>query len=346
MKKETIWILLLILVVGGTIFLLVRKPKEEIIEEGDDTVVEEVEEEREEEGDGEEEDTEEEDEEGQEEESENVGETDFSEFSSDTQVLGEESEATFTIDAIEDVSRDGFHQFTFTLLTEDEEEPFVTASYLSNQGVVRLDFQGIDGDNSGIGYQQERRIDEKGVLRIYHNISGQADQELYDIGVSGSTIFYLTSEQLEEGTWTVILQVKYPGSTDVDVDLGSEEFSEDIQSIEGVTAEDGAAISSYTYSGTSGLLKLVWTVNSNADNPIPSVTAQYNSEDDLVVTFESLSMDRVASFADTLTLPSSITAEVERDGETSTYTFTGMDGVREYKLSASLSPNQVILEIR
>jgi len=342
MKKKTIWILLFILIVGGVIFLLVRTPKEEMIEEEDDAVVEEVEEEEEEE----EVDMEEEDEEGQEEESENVGETDFSEFSSDVQVLGKESEATFTIDSIEDVSRDGFHQFTFTLLTEEEDEPFVTASYLTNQGVVRLDFQGIGGDNSGIGYQQERRVDEDGVLRIYHNISAQADQELYDIGVSGSTIFYLTSEQLEEGTWTVILQVKYPGSTDVDVDLGSEEFTEEVQSIEGVTAENGVTISSYTYSGTSGLLKLVWMVNSDVDNPIPSVTAQYNSEDDLVVTFESLSMDRVASFADTLTLPSSITAEVEREGETSTYTFTGMDGVREYKLSASLSPNQVVLEIR
>jgi hypothetical protein len=345
MKKKTIWTLILILLVGGVIFLIVRKPKEEVVEEGDDTVVEEVEEVEEDEDIEEEQELEEEDA-GQEEETEDTGETDFSEFSSDTQVLGEESEATFTIDSIEDVSRDGFHQFTFTLLTEDEEDPFVTASYLSNQSVVRLDFQGIAGDNSEIGYQQERGIDENGVLKIYHNISAQADQELYDIGVSGSTIFYLTSEQLEEGIWTVILQVKYPGSTDVDVDLGSEEFSEELQSIEGVTAEDGAAISSYTYSGTSGLLKLVWTVTSDADNPIPSVTAQYNSEDDLVVTFDSLSMDRVASFADTLTLPSSITAEVERDGETSTYTFTGMDGVREYKLNASLSPNQVILEIR
>jgi hypothetical protein len=211
--------------------------------------------------------------------------------------------------------------------------------------VVRVDFQGISGDSTGIGYQQERRIDQEGVLRIYHNISADADQELYDIGVSRSTIFYLTSEQIEEGKWYVILQVKYPGAADVDVDLGSEDFSEEDQSIVGVTAEDGATISAYTYSG-AGLLKLVWTVTSQVDNPIPSVRATYNEDDELVVTFDSLTTDRVAAFGDTLTLPSSVIAEVERVGDSSVYTFTGLEEVREYKLSASLSPNQVILEIR
>ena len=332
MKKKIIWILLLLVAVGGLTFFLTRR-SDEVPEEEEDSVIEEVEEEI---------DIQEE----EEPDFEYTGETDFTSFSSDTQVLGEASEATFTIEGVEDVSRDGFHQFTFTLATEDEGEPFVTASYLSNQNVIRMDFQGVDGDSTGIGYQQERRIDKEGVTRIYHNISAQADQELYDIGVSKATVFYLTSEQLQEGQWSVILQIKYPGATNVDVDLGSEEFSKESQSILGVTADDGATISAYTYSGSSGLLKLVWTVTSNVDNPIPSVSASYNSEDDLVVTFESLSVDRVASFADTLTLPSSITAQVKREGGSSIYTFTGMSGVREFKLSASLSPNQVILEIR
>lgn len=338
MKKKTVWILLLLVAVGGLIFFLTRGSKEEALEEEKDTVIEEVEEEEEEE--------EEQPETEEEEEEDYTGDADFSSFSSETQVLGQESEAQFAIEGVEDVSRGGFHQFTFTLTTEDEEEPFVTATYLSSQDVIRMDFQGINGESSGIGYQQERRIDEEGVTRIYHNISAQADQELYDIGVSKSTIFYLTSEQLEEGRWSIILQVKYPGTTDVDVALGSEEFSKDDQSIQGVTADDGATISAYSYSGTSGLLKLVWTVTSNVDNPIPSVSATYNEDDDLVVTFEGLSMDRVANSAETLTLPSSITAKVEREGASSIYTFTGMDDVREYKLSASLSPNQVILEIR
>jgi hypothetical protein len=336
MKKKGGITILLLLAIGGLIFFLVRRPKEEVaVDQSTDTSVEEVK--KEEEVIPEEEEPEE--------EYQYSGDTDFTEFSSDTQVLGEESEAEFAIEELEDVSRDGFHQFTFTLTTESEEEPFVTASYLSNSNVVRVDFQGISSDSTGIGYQQERRIDQEGVLRIYHNISADADQELYDIGVSRSTIFYLTSEQIEEGKWYVILQVKYPGAADVDVDLGSEDFSEEDQSIVGVTAEDGATISAYSYSGT-GLLKLVWTVTSQADNPIPSVSATYNEDGELVVTFDSLTTDRVAAFGDILTLPSSIIAKVERVGDSSVYTFTGLEEVREYKLSASLSPNQVILEIR
>lgn len=336
MKKKGVITILLLLAIGGLIFFLVRKPKEEVeVEENEDTQVEEVE-------NGEEVV---EEEVTEKEEYEYTGDADFTEFSSNKQVLGEETDAKFAIDELEDISRDGFHQFTFTLTTEDEEEPFVTASYLSNSGVVRVDFQGISGDSTGIGYQQERRVDKEGVLRIYHNISADADQELYDIGVSKPTIFHLTSEQIEEGKWYVILQVKYPGAADVDVDLGSEDFSKEDQSIVGVTAEDGATISAYTYSGT-GLLKLVWTVTSQVDNPIPSVSATYNEDGELVVTFESLTTDRVAAFGDTLTLPSSIIAKVERVGDSSVYTFTGLKEVREYKLSASLSPNQVILEIR
>ncbi len=332
MKKKGVTTILLLLAIGGLIFFLVRKPKEDVeVDENEDTQVEEVEEETE----GEE----------PEEEYEYSGGTDFTEFTSDTQVLGEETEAEFAIEKLEDISRDGFHQFTFTLTTEDEEEPFVTASYLSNSGVVRVDFQGISKDSTGIGYQQERRVDKEGVLRIYHNISADADQELYDIGVAKPTIFYLTSEEIEVGKWYVILQVKYPGAADVDVNLGSEEFSKEDQSIIGVTAEDGATISAYTYS-RAGLLKLVWTVTSSVDNPIPSVSATYNEDDELVVTFDSLTVDRVVAIGDTLTLPSSIIAEVERVGDSSVYTFTGLEEVREYKLSASLSPNQVILEIR
>lgn len=335
MKKKGVTTILLLLAIGGLIFFLVRKPEEDVeVDDNEDTQVEEVEEVEE---------VAEEEEAPKEEEY--TGSTDFTEFSSDTQVLGQESEAQFAIEELEDISRDGFHQFTFTLTTEDEEDPFVTASYLSNSGVVRVDFQGVSGDSTGIGYQQERMVDKEGVLRIYHNISADADQELYDIGVAKPTIFYLTSEEIEVGKWYVILQVKYPGGADVDVDLGSEDFSKDDQSITGVTADDGATISAYTYSG-AGLLKLVWTVTSQVDNPIPSVSATYNEEDELVVTFDSLTTDRVAAFGDTLTLPSSIIAEVERVGDSSVYTFTGLDGIREYKLSASLSPNQVILEIR
>jgi hypothetical protein len=337
MKKKTVWILLLLITIGVVIFFLARKPKEEPVEEQED-IIEEMEEVSEEE--------EEVDEEEKVVEEQSTGSTDFSKFSSEKQVLGKESESEFTIGEIADQSMKTYHLFTFTLTTEDEQEPFVSGTYLPNIGAVRLDFQGIKADKSGLGYQQEKVIGEQGVLKIYHNVSAQNDQELYDIGVSKSTIFYLSSEELEKGKWRVKLEVKYPGVADIDVDLGSKEFSKEDQSIVGVTAKEKATISAYTYGRSSGLLKLVWSVSSSSENPLPSVNASYNGDGDLVVTFESLSMDRIANSSDTLSLPSGITADVKREGESSVYTFTGMDEVREYKLNGSLSPNQIVLEIK
>jgi hypothetical protein len=324
MKKKLVWTLILLLIVGGLIFFITRKPDEQVEEEQE--IVKE--------------------EEKEEEEVEEELETgDFSGFSTERQVLGEESEAVFTLEKVLDESKNGFHEFVFTLSSEDEDEPYVTASFMSSSGAIRVDFQGIGKDSSGIGYQQERSINKNGVLRIYHNVSGQSDQELYDIGVTKETPFKLFSEELETGKWNVVLQVKYPGESDVEVDLGSEEFSKGEQSIDGVGSEKNAAITSYTYGRPSGLMKLVWNVSADGDNPIPNVTASYNEKKELVVVFGSLVLDRVASFTKSMALPSSITGTVERSGEKSTYIFSGM-GEREYKISASLSPNQVILEIR
>jgi hypothetical protein len=213
-------------------------------------------------------------------------------------------------------------------------------------GIIRMDFQGISKDSTGIGYQAEKSIDKDGVLRIYHNVSAQSDQELYDIGVTKSTPFKLSSESLEDGEWKVILQVKYPGEKSVDINLGIEEYTSFDQEIAGVGVNENASITSYTYGRPSGLLKLVWSVSADGDNPIPSVKASYNLENELVVTFESLVLDRVASFSESMSLSSGITATPERTGETSVYTFTGLGEKREFRLSASLSPNQVILEIK
>lgn len=332
MNKRFIWTVLFLIVIGGTVFFLTRKPKEEVVEE--DQVIEETDEEEVVEEETEEEETTEE------------SNTDFSSFSTESQVLGEESDVEFSIESVENEAMDGYHKFTFLLKSEEEGEPFVTASYMSNIGVIRMDFQSISKDSTGIGYQEEESIDTEGISKIYHNVSAQSDQELYDIGVTESTPFKLTSEELENGEWNVILEVKYPGTREVSIDLGSEEYSTDTQSIEGITSTENASITSYTYGRPEGLLKFVWSVGGDGDNPIPGVEASYNADNELVVVFNSLVMDRIANFSESLTLSSSIIATVERTGEKSVYTFTGMGSQREYRLSASLSPNQVVLEIK
>lgn len=325
MNKRFIWTIIFLLIIGGAIYFLLRDKKVEEEVETEETQV-------------------------QDEqpfvEYEYDGDTDFSTFSTEEQTVGEESEAEFAITNLENTSEDGYHEFVFTLESEQDDQPFVTAKYMPSTGVIRLDFQGISGDDTGIGYQQEERIDENGILRIYHNVSAQQDQELYDIGVSKKTPFKLITESQEDGKWSVILQIKYPGETSLDADFGSDEFSAEDQSILGLGAEQGASIISYTYGNPGGILKMIWNVSSDGDNPIPSVEASYNEDGDLIVTFESLEIDRVANFSETLTLSSGITATPERTGETTVYRFTGMSEDSEFRLSASLSPNQVILEIR
>jgi hypothetical protein len=334
MNKRFIWTVIILLALGTGIFFLTRRTKEE----GSKDTQEAVDEVEREEGKTDEE---------EQPKYEYTGETDFSTFTTDTQTLGEESEVEFSIESLIETSKDGYHEFIFTLKTEDEEgQPYVVSSFISNMSVVRVDFQGISKDSTGIGYQQEKLIEKDGVTKIYHNISAQQDQELYDIGVTRSTPFELTSEEISQGEWNVTLKVKYPGERTVEIDMGSTEFSTEDQTIEGISATENASITSYTYGSSSGIMKLVWSVGGQGDNPIPSVIASYNDDDELIVTFESLSVDRVSNISETMTLPFGITATPERTEQTSVYTFSGMDGRAEFRLSALLSPNQVILEIK
>lgn len=334
MNKKFVWFLLIILILGGIIFFVLRRPREEI-GDLDEEVVEQQK--------------------GEDMEYEYTGDTDFSSFSTDQQMVGEVSENTFSIRGVEDSRGDGYHRFAFELKQEELDEdlelgdigPFVTATYLSNLGSIRMEFQNIETDSSGIGFQQERRVDRDGVLRIYRNISAEDNQEIYDIGVSRSTPFELTSVYLEDGIWEIILRVKYPGDLDIDIDLGSEDFSREDQSIDGVGLEENASIEAYTFGRPAGLLKLTWTVGSGSENPIPNVNAFFNEGGDLIVVFEELVTDRVVgSVSEDMVLPSGILLNAEREENSSIYVFSNIPDEGEYRLGASLSPNQVSLEIR
>ena len=164
--------------------------------------------------------------------------------------------------------------------------------------------------------------------------------------MSKSTVFNLSTKETSEGEWSVVLKIKYPGKITKDIDLGDKEFSTEDQKIEGIGASKNASITSYTYGTAGGVLKLVWSVSGDGENPIPFVVASYSNKDELVVTFPSLSVDRVSNISTSMKLPLGITATPTRTGEQSIYTFTGMNGKVEYRISASLSPNQVILEIK
>ena len=323
--KKIIFIIVILLLLGAGAYFIFKKPKVEDTNNTDTTVEEEQ------------------DTETKEEEKEEViiqEEEDFTGFSDDEQVIGVATEDLFNIESITDESKTGYHRFSFNLSTTGTDDPYVTAKYNSSTGVIRVELNSIDSDKSGIGYQKDRAINKEGIIRLYHAVTSTADKEIYDIGLAKSTIFKLY-KQSGDGQLKVILDVKYPGEVTSTIDLGSTEFSTDLQDISGIA---NATIKSYSYSSSGGILKFVWSVTAEGENPIPSVTGEYLDDNTLSIKFTSLTLDRVVNAASSLTLPTGITIDSSKEGSASIYNFI-VGSKKEYKLSATTSPNQVILEI-
>ena len=277
--------------------------------------------------------------------SSNTSGSDLTNFSTKDQNVGSASESVYTLDKVANSAETGYQKFVFSLSSEGTDNPYVMASYISAQGVIRVTLKQVTTDNSGLGYQKEISIDTNGVMKLYHNISSDQTEEIYDIGVSKEASFLLYSEKTSTG-WNVVLNVEYPGIVVSSNDLGSTEFGVGAQSISGVGVDASAAINSYTYGINTGVLKFVWNVSSSDTNPIPSVSAAYDSSNNLVVTFGSLSIDKVVKAVNNTDLPQGLILNTNRTGNVSTYTFSGMNTQLSYKLSASTSPNQVSLEIQ
>lgn len=267
-------------------------------------------------------------------------------FSIDTQTEGSASESKFTIEEVTNTARTGYHEFVFSLTSTGTDDPYVIATYKEDLGVIRIDLNQIEKDNSDIGYQKAVAINKEGISQLYHNVSSDQTEEIYDIGVSRSTSFKITTAKMSDG-WDIIIGVQYPGEVSTTgLDLGSTVFSKLNQTIKGVDATKGTTLASYTYSINSGILKFVWNVSSTDSNPIPSVSAGYDTTNKLVITFDSIKTDRVYQAVDGIGLPGSLTMQSERSGEKSIYTISGMTENLDYKLSAGISPNQVIVEIQ
>lgn len=272
---------------------------------------------------------------------------DFTGFSSKTQEVGTLVEdEKFTLESIVDTERTGYHEFAFNL--RGSSEPRAVARYDANSNVIKIEISNVEKDNSGIPYQGERSVKKEGISRLYRNVSGAQEKSFYDIGLSQSTTFKLdlTSKDGEDGVWVVLLYVKYPGEKEVSENLGSSEFSKTDQSISGVGVDKDASVNSYAYSASGGIFKLAFDVSATGDNPIPMASAKYNESGDLVLTFESLKIDRGNKSLNGASLPLGITLSTSRDGEKSVYTFSNLGKKDEFKLSANLGPNQVIIEIK
>jgi hypothetical protein len=267
-------------------------------------------------------------------------------FSINDQTEGVVSASKFTITEVTNTSRTGYHEFVFSLSSTGTDDPYVVATYKSDLGVIRIDLNQIEKDSSGIGYQKAVAINKEGISQLYHNVSSDQTEEIYDIGVSKSTAFKITTAKMSDG-WDVIVGVQYPGVVSTSgLDLGSTEFSKLAQDITGVGADKGASLLSYTYGSTSGVLKFVWNVSSTDANPLPTVNAAFDVEHKLVITFDSIKTDKVYLAVDGISLPGNLAMQTERATNKSIYTISGFSADPDYKLSAGISPNQVIVEIK
>lgn len=274
--------------------------------------------------------------------------SDPSTFTKDTQTVGSSTDGKFKLVGITDNTNSGYHRISFEIqkLEDSSTWPIVTAENSASNGVVRVTVSSMFENTADIPFQASRVIDKGAIGGIYHAVTSKENTGIYEVGVSGENPFKLTSEEVD-GSWIVNLDIAYDLKYAApDMDLGSTEFSMDEQSIKGIEKDGGAKVTSYSYSVSGGVLKFVYTVASGTSNPIPSVNASFDDMNILNVTFPSLESDKVSTWGKSITLPAGIVVEVSRAGDSSTYKFGGIGANKEFKLSASKSPNQVIVEIR
>ncbi len=269
-------------------------------------------------------------------------------FTKEKKTIGEKSDIEYTIDAIGEKQEEGYHLFTFSLSTTSQDPvlPFVSVDPVLDRGIYRVTLNGIVSDKGGIEYQQSKLVNKGAITGISKAVTSISKVSIYEIGFLANNPFTLESSETGSSSWDITVKVaydtKYSAPT---MDLGSTEFSSNEQKITGMGIQDGVKISSYSYSVSGGILKFVFSTASGTSNPIPSVEAKYDDMNILEVKFPSLSSDKVSTWGNTITLPSGIVVNVSRVGETSMYRFGGIGGAKVFKLSATQSPNQVIVEI-
>lgn len=277
-----------------------------------------------------------------------ASDTDFSSYSASNQSIGSSTnKAEYVLKSITDSKMDGYHSFDFLIqakTSDTTESPYIVVKYLASSGAIRVDLNGVTKDESGIGYQKSRNINEQGVIRLYHNISSDSTEELYDIGLSKSTVFKVLSEEVSDNTWKITVNVKYPGTTQTTSEsFGSDTFSKDLQAIDGAQAVDNAKVLSYSYSAVSGVFTIAFNVSGSETRPVPSATAQYNSDGILELVFNSVVSDSVYNSLDGKKL-SGLTFDTSKSGQTTKYLINGAS--KEFKLYGVKSPNQVVLEVK
>lgn len=269
-------------------------------------------------------------------------------FGKEKVVLGQASDFEYTLDSIETKEGEGYYEFTFKISSSQEGAvtPLFTVTPLPSKGVFRVSLTNIFDDNSTITHSKGVAINKGAITALTRIVTDSDTTRGYDIGVQGNNQFKVDVTEEGSSTWVFSIKVSYDTNyTAPVIDFGSTEFSSEPQKIEGVTSQQGAKITDYSYIYSGGILKFSLEVASGASNPIPSLTAQYNDEGVLAVNFPSLEQDKVSQWGSVINLPAGVKVEISRTGQESVYMFSGINNRKPFRISASQSPNLVNIEI-
>ena len=269
-------------------------------------------------------------------------------FGKEKVVLGQASDFEYTLDSIETKEGEGYYEFTFKISSSQEGAvtPLFTVTPLPSKGVFRVSLTNIFDDNSTITHSKGVTINKGAITALTRIVTDSDTTRGYDIGVQGNNQFKVDVTEEGSSTWVFSIKVSYDTNyTAPVIDFGSTEFSSEPQKIEGVTSQQGAKITDYSYIYSGGILKFSLEVASGASNPIPSLTAQYNDEGVLFVNFPSQEQDKVSQWGSVINLPAGVKVEISRTGQESVYMFSGINNRKPFRISASQSPNLVIIEI-
>jgi hypothetical protein len=269
-------------------------------------------------------------------------------FGKEKVVLGQASDFEYTLDSIETKEGEGYYEFTFKISSSQEGAvtPLFTVTPLPSKGVFRVSLTNIFDDNSTITHSKGVTINKGAITALTRIVTDSDTTRGYDIGVQGNNQFKVDVTEEGSSTWVFSVKVSYDTNyTAPVIDFGSTKFSSEPQKIEGVTSQQGAKITDYSYIYSGGILKFSLEVASGASNPIPTLVAQYNDEGVLVVTFPSLEQDKVSQWGSVINLPAGVKVEISRTGQESVYMFSGINNRKPFRISASQSPNLVNIEI-
>jgi len=348
MSNKYLWyiiIILAVLLVGGAGFWWYTSQDDTKTTETEDVVdiTDTTEEETEEDTIAEEEEEEEEEEDTTvEEEEEDTSDTvDLTNFSQNNQTVGSAGAKNYDLTSISNSSMGDYHRITFNVKgTSTSSTPYVTAQYKSELSSIRVVVNGLKTDTSGIAFQDSVSINKDGVTQIYHNISGVEGVAHYDIGVSKAANFYLHYEKTSSTEWKVYLDVEYPGATSGSIDLGSTTFTKTKQSITGGTSADGAGINTIYWNNKT----LTIEVTGSTEKPLPNCYAEYQGGK-LKLVFTDLAYNVFGSPKDFGSIGGLGRVTMVKSGNTSTFTFEDISS-SNFKLSGTLGPNQIMLEVQ